>query len=109
MDDDGIKDLLKKHKLQGKINYFDWKRQFTRVAKAKGLWPIYSGEERQLPEPKEEDYWILTDGTYYSDRPAKSGSAAKTRPYETPSKIPQPQSSASSARSDKPTGEDIDA
>ncbi len=44
-------DVPEARKVKGKVNYFDWRRNFDQAPNKKDLWKLISGSEKVLQEP----------------------------------------------------------
>jgi hypothetical protein len=83
-EEDTLMQLLQKNKLNGKINYFEWKRHFSRVAKAKGIWTLFSGGEFIIHEPQEENYYVYTGDFQPNTKTSPSRHETPARPSRIP-------------------------
>jgi hypothetical protein len=53
-------DVTKMHILNGKANYFEWRRFFDRAAKVKDLWKIVSGSVTNIQELAQDSYLVYS-------------------------------------------------
>ncbi|KAJ3958757.1 hypothetical protein N0V92_004659 [Colletotrichum tropicale] len=66
-------DDVQAHQLEGKHNYFDWRRHFDRAAKAKDLWDLLTGQEKILKEPHQDDHIVYTTDKPLTRNDTKTG------------------------------------